>query len=107
MIVKVKLSVNGAVIPIACGKGEQTFKWLASVIKFRLQQHIKDSFEKTDYIVNEITNVDGELLNPNDRLFEHEFDGSLSVTAMLVRVYPVSFSTHTLSPFPHTHTPHH
>ena len=89
MIIKVK--VLNSTINISCGNGRQTVRWLGSVVQARIKQYgvLKNRFEDENYIVTEIRNGEGHLLNPADLLFEHAKDGSLEVTAVVTSSFPV------------------
>ena len=89
MIVNVK--VYDANVKISCGNGRQNFKWLASVVQARIKQYgvLKHRFEKDTYIITEIRNTSGQLLNPADLLCEHAPSGNLEVTAVIATSFPV------------------
>lgn len=89
MIINVK--VKDATVKISCGNGRQSVRWLGSVVQSRIKQYgvLKNRFEDDNYIVTEIRNTDGHLLNPADLLCEHSDSGTLSVTAIVATSFPV------------------
>jgi len=91
MILEIK--VKDKVVKISVADGRQTFKWLATVVQARVKQYgvLRSSFEKEDYLVTEIQNSDGEVINPSDRLFEHfvEGTGNPQFTAVVATTFPV------------------
>jgi hypothetical protein len=91
MKIQVKLGKTGKNLEISCGDGKQSFKWLASVIPSRIKQFklLRSDFEEDNYLVTEIRNANNELLNPNDRIFEHFGPEELVVNAVIVSTFPV------------------
>jgi hypothetical protein len=91
--VSVNVNNGGRIIPIKikCGDGTQSFKWLATVIESRIKQYnlLRASFEKEQFIVSELKNVDGELLNPLDQIYEHAIGPSLQIEAVVSKEYPL------------------
>jgi hypothetical protein len=89
MIVTVK--VLDETVKVSCGNGRQNFKWLGSVVQSRIKQYgvLKNKFQEDHYIVTEIRNTDGQLLNPLDLLTEHAIGDNLSCTATVVSSFPV------------------
>lgn len=89
MIVYVK--VKDASVKISCGNGRQSFRWLGSVVQSRIKQFgvLRNKFEEDNYIVTEIRNAEGQLLNPDDMLCEHATSDTLNVTAVVASSFPV------------------
>lgn len=87
----VHVTVRGASIKISCGNGRQTIRWLGSVVQARIEQYgvLRKSYEQDHYIVTEIRNTDGQLLNPADLICEHAASDTLSVTAIVASSFPV------------------
>ncbi|KAJ1437193.1 hypothetical protein B484DRAFT_392916, partial [Ochromonadaceae sp. CCMP2298] len=96
MIIEVKVKDQN--VSISVGDGKQTFKWLASVVQARIQQYgvLKSRFENDNYIVTEVRNKSGELINPADRLYEHADLGKCSVTAIVATSFPVGMTAFTV-----------
>jgi len=92
MIVKIKLGNTDQYVNISVGNGQQTIKWLGSVVQARVKQFglLRTGFENEDYIVTEIRNENDELLNPLDRIFEHANSSTgFTAKATLVNGFPV------------------
>jgi hypothetical protein len=89
MIINVK--VRDATVKISCGNGRQTIRWLGSVVQARIKQYdvLRKNFEEDNYIVTEIRNADGLLLNPADLICEHASSDTLTVIATVVTTFPV------------------
>ena len=87
----VHAKVRDATVKISCGNGRQSFRWLGSVVQSRIKQYgvLKNKFEDENYIVTEIRNMDGQLLNPMDLLCEHADSDNLNVVATVVSAFPV------------------
>lgn len=90
LVVEVQIA-HSKVLKISCGDGQQSIKWLASVVQSRIKdnQLFRNNFEEENFLVTEIRNAEGELLNPDDRIFEHVVDNKLGVSATVVSNYPV------------------
>ncbi len=88
---KVRVMVRDHHVDISAGNGSQSFQWLASVVQSRLKQYniLRKSLEDDSYIVTEIRNTGGELINPKDKLYEHAGPSGLVVTATVATSYPV------------------
>lgn len=88
---KVRVMVRDHHVDISAGNGSQSFQWLASVVQSRLKQYniLRKSLEDDSYIVTEIRNGNGELINPKDKLYEHAGPTGLTVTATVATAYPV------------------
>lgn len=91
--IKVEVKVQGAPdFAISCGDAKQSIQWLASAIQTRLRTFhlMRKSLETDHYIVSEIRNNNGELINPKDKIYEHmEENNKLTVRATLATTYPV------------------
>lgn len=89
MIVNVK--VQDSNIKVSCGNGRQTFRWLGSVVQARIKQYgvLRRKYEEDNYIVTEIRNAEGLLLNPADLICEHTASDTLSVIAIVSSSFPV------------------
>jgi hypothetical protein len=87
----VKVIVKNEELSISCGPGQQSFQWLAAVIQERLKTFriLRKSLEPETYIVTELRNAEGELINPKDKIFEHNTASGLIVHAMLANSFPV------------------
>ena len=88
---RVRVNVREHQLDINCGSGSQSFQWLASVVQSRLKQYhiLRKSLETDDFIVTEIRNVEGELVNPKDKLYEHSGPSGLVVSATIATSFPV------------------
>lgn len=94
----VRVAGSNDSIEINCGNGRQTFKWLAAVLQGRLKYYhvLRKSMTTDSFIVTEIRNMSGELINPADQLYEH-YSGNnindraigLEVIVTVASVYPV------------------
>jgi hypothetical protein len=78
-------------LDISVGDGKQTFKWLASVIQSRIQTHQlrRKGYETESYIVTELLNTKGELLNPSHCIYEHAGSNGMELSAVLATSFPV------------------
>lgn len=87
----VKVLAQGHEIDISCGKGEQSFQWLATVIQQRLKHFnvLRKSLQQEQFLVTEIRNAGGELINPKDKLYEHIGLSGLTVHATIETSFPV------------------
>lgn len=87
----VRVLVNGQHIDISCGKAEQSFQWLATVVQQRIKQFnlMRKSLQQEAFIVTDIRNQDGELINPQDKVYEHIGTNGLTVRATVATSYPV------------------
>ncbi len=87
----VKVNILNSVVEVSCGDGKQSFKWLASVVQSRIKQFkiLRNSFENESYIVIEIRNTLGELINPVDCIYEHASSNGLTVSAVTTTTFPV------------------
>jgi hypothetical protein len=87
----INVTVKDAVVKISCGNGRQSIRWLGAVVQARIKQYgvLKNKFEEDNYIVTEIRNADGQLLNPSDLLCEHTPTDTLNVVATVASSYPV------------------
>jgi hypothetical protein len=87
----VRILVKGHTIDVSCGKGEQSFQWLASVVEGRLKMFnvLRKSLDEEAFIVTEIRNQAGELLNPRDKIYEHVGPSGLTVHATVETKFPV------------------
>lgn len=67
---KVIVNVRSKTIEISVGDGRQTFKWLALVVTSRLKQYkvLRSSFEEDCCVVLSISDMNGNLINPNDSI---------------------------------------
>jgi hypothetical protein len=88
---RIKVIVNEHEVNISCANGNQSFQWLAYVIQERLKQYkiLRKSLEPETYVVTEIRNLEGELINPKDKIFEHSTPAGLSVRAMIATSFPI------------------
>ena len=89
--VRVIVKVQDSELTITCGDGKQTFKWLALVIQTKIKDdsNLRKRFDVNSFIVSEIRNIFGELLNPNDLIEEHAGPSGLSVNAVLSSKFPL------------------
>lgn len=87
---RVKVRVSDQELTISCGNGQQTFQWLATVVQQRLTEHgiLRKSLQPENYIVTELRNAEGELINPKDRLYEHTSPSGLSLSATISNTFP-------------------
>lgn len=87
----VRVLVDGQHVDISCGKAQQSFQWLATVVQQRIKQFnlMRKSLQQESFIVTEIRNQDGELINPQDKVYEHVGSSGLTVRATVVTNYPV------------------
>ena len=87
----VKVNILDRFIEVSVGDGKQTFRWLASVVQSRIKQSnvLRSNYEDESYIVTEIRNAFGELLNPQDCIFEHSGTNGLTITAIVSTKFPV------------------
>ena len=69
------------VLEFSLGEGEQTFKWLAMAIEARVRQQkiLRKTFSQDSVVVLSITNDQGELFDPIDRVYEHCNSGAIDV----------------------------
>lgn len=88
---RVDVTVNKTKLSISVGTGQQSFKWLASVIQERLRQFnlMRKNLEPETFIVTEIRNHENQLINPKDKLFEHTTPAGLSVIAIVSTAFPI------------------
>lgn len=88
---KVRVLVRNEQIDISCGDGRQSFQWLAAAIQGRLKHFnvLRKGLETDQYIVTEIRNTSGELINPKDKLYEHAGPSGLIVRATVEVTFPV------------------
>lgn len=91
MSIKVRVKVGEHTIMIPCGSGTQNFQWLGNVIKERIQHFniLRKSLETDYFIVTEIKNTSGELINPKDKIYEHSGPSGLDVSATISSTFPV------------------
>lgn len=84
-VMKVKVLVRGLELEISCGDGKQTFQWLVAAIQGRLRtfQTLRTVLDSDHYIVSEIRNLNDELINPRDKLYEHAGVSGLTVKATI------------------------
>lgn len=89
--VTVHVLVNNQRFHVSCGKGEQSFQWLATVIQQRVKQFnlMRKSLQEESFIVTELRNQEDELINPQDKIYEHVGTNGLTVRAILVTSYPI------------------
>ena len=87
----IKVNAGEITIDVSVGDGRQTFKWLAGVVQQRITQYHmrRKRFETENYIVTELKNTSGELLNPTDLIYEHGHAEGFTIGATLVSNYPV------------------
>lgn len=88
---RVKVYVKSHQLDISCGDGHQTFQWLGLVIQERLKQFniLRKSLEGENFIITEIKNAAGELINPKDKIYEHNSNSGIAVYATLANSFPV------------------
>lgn len=88
---KVKVHVKNHELDISCGDGHQTFQWLALVIQERLKQFnvMRKSLDSETFLITEIRNTGGELINPKDKIYEHHTNSGIAVHATLATSFPV------------------
>lgn len=93
MIVKVQIGNNEKmVVNVSCGEGKQSFKWLAGVIQARIKEFgiLRKTFDTDAYIVTEMRNAEGDMINPKDAIFEHvQMVNGQTITAIISKSYPV------------------
>jgi hypothetical protein len=89
---KARVLVGGHQLEVSVGSGSQSFQWLASVVQERLkaQNVLRKSLQVDSYIITEIRNANGELINPKDKLYEHATTTTgLVVSATVATAFPV------------------
>lgn len=71
--ITVKVSVSNKEIDIKVGDGRQNFKWLASTIQSRIKEFniLRDDYQDDGIIITCIKNMNDELINPIDCIYEH------------------------------------
>ena len=89
--IRVTVKVKDSELSITCGDGKQTFKWLALVIQTKIKDDssLRKKFDVNSFIVSEIRNIFGELLNPNDLIEDHAGPSGISVSAVLSSKFPL------------------
>eukprot|EP01039_Chlorochromonas_danica_P003312 gene3312-3633_t len=82
---RVKVLVRGHELEISCGDGKQTFQWLVAAIQGRLRtfQTLRGVLDSDHHVVSEIRNLNDELINPRDKLYEHASTSGLTVKATI------------------------
>jgi len=78
----VDVRLGGEVIKMTVGDGIQTFKWLAGAVQLR--RGTKNAVRITGF-----RNLDGELFNPIDKIFEHSIQEQLIVDADFEYALPI------------------
>lgn len=78
----VSVHLGSEIIKITVGDGVQTFKWLAGAVELR--RGPKNAVRVTGF-----RNVDGELFNPIDKIFEHSIQEHLTVHADFEYALPI------------------
>jgi len=88
---RVIVKVKDTEINIPCGDGKQSFKWLSLVIQSRLKENVqlRRKYDVEAFIVTEIRNIFGEMLNPKDLIQEHSGPSGLTVRAVVESKYPL------------------
>lgn len=71
--ITVRVTVENKELNIKVGDGRQNFKWLAQTLQSRIKEFniLRDEYQDEGIIIKNIKNINGELINPIDCIYEH------------------------------------